>query len=58
MKMNSILLPKFKVFCHVFYMLDEEAAFLDKSNIISGGRRTRGKRIDYSKFGPDDEDDE
>ncbi len=39
--------------------LDDEAAALDKTNIIPGGRRTRGKRIDYSQFGPDkDEDDE
>jgi hypothetical protein len=31
---------------------------LDKKNIISTGRRTRGKRIDYSKFGKDESEDE
>ncbi|KAJ5874442.1 uncharacterized protein N7529_002872 [Penicillium soppii] len=32
---------------------------IDKSNIIQGGRRTRGKVIDYSKITIDDmEDDE
>jgi hypothetical protein len=31
---------------------------LDTKNIISTGRRTRGKRIDYSKFGKDEDEDE
>ncbi|GAA5921282.1 hypothetical protein JCM1841_002584 [Sporobolomyces salmonicolor] len=36
-----------------------DLAHLDQSNIIQGGRRTRGKKIDYSKLdGGDDEDDE
>ena len=38
--------------------LEDDAKFLDKTNIISSGRRTRGKRVDYSKFGPDSEQDE
>ena len=38
--------------------IEDEAAALDKSNIIQGGRRTRGKRIDYSQFGPDKDEDE
>lgn len=39
----------------------DELAALDTSNIISGGRRTRGKRIDYTKVAPipgDDDDDD
>ncbi|KAJ3414855.1 hypothetical protein HDV05_005919 [Chytridiales sp. JEL 0842] len=31
---------------------------IDTSQIITSGRRTRGKKIDYTQFGPDDEDDE
>ncbi|KNC99690.1 uncharacterized protein SPPG_05070 [Spizellomyces punctatus DAOM BR117] len=38
--------------------LGAEMDFLDTSNIIQGGRRTRGKKIDYTQFGPDDEEDE
>ena len=31
---------------------------LDTKNIITGGRRTRGKVIDYKAFGSDDDEDE
>ncbi|KAI9311395.1 hypothetical protein BX666DRAFT_1881803 [Dichotomocladium elegans] len=36
---------------------DNELEGLDTSDIIPGGRRTRGKKIDYRQFGPDPEDD-
>ncbi|KAK3828590.1 MAG: hypothetical protein J3Q66DRAFT_323043 [Benniella sp.] len=35
-----------------------EDAAIDTSNIIKGGRRTRGSRVDYSMFGPDRSSDE
>ncbi|KAJ3179943.1 hypothetical protein HDU85_004227 [Gaertneriomyces sp. JEL0708] len=38
--------------------LGDDLDFLDTSNIISSGRRTRGKKIDYTQFGPDDADDD
>ncbi|CAG8465015.1 8756_t:CDS:2 [Paraglomus brasilianum] len=37
--------------------IKQDAADLDASNIITGGRRTRGKKIDFSVFGPDPEDE-
>ncbi|CAG8474199.1 3547_t:CDS:2 [Paraglomus occultum] len=37
--------------------IKQDAADLDASNIIKGGRRTRGKKIDFSVFGPDPEDE-
>jgi Histone chaperone domain CHZ len=37
---------------------EEELDFLDKSVIISSGRRTRGKKIDYTQFGADEDEDE
>lgn len=40
--------------------MDPEAEGIDTSNIISGGRRTRGKKIDYKAQldEQDEEDDE
>ncbi|OUM68027.1 hypothetical protein PIROE2DRAFT_4308, partial [Piromyces sp. E2] len=38
--------------------LENELDFLDTKNIISGGRRTRGKKVDYSQFGPDGSDED
>ncbi|ORX76857.1 hypothetical protein BCR32DRAFT_271018 [Anaeromyces robustus] len=38
--------------------LDNELDYLDTKNIITGGRRTRGKRVDYSQFGPDGSDED
>jgi len=38
--------------------IENELDFLDTKNIISGGRRTRGKKVDYSQFGPDDSDED
>lgn len=35
-----------------------ELETLDTSLIIPGGRRTRGKKIDYKQFGADPEDDD
>ncbi|KAJ2998869.1 hypothetical protein HDV02_003979 [Globomyces sp. JEL0801] len=35
----------------------DDVSFLDTSNIIPTGRRTRGKRVDYTAFGPDDDSD-
>ncbi len=46
-----------KVFFQVkslFMFLDEEA--VDTKNILSSSRRTRGKVIDYSAFGSDEEE--
>lgn len=38
------------------YLLDEVA--IDTGNIITGGRRTRGAKVDYTKFGMDRSEDE
>lgn len=40
------------------YLTDDELEFLDKSVIINTGRRTRGKKIDYTQFGADEDEDE
>jgi hypothetical protein len=40
------------------YCLEDELQVLDTKLIIPGGRRTRGKKIDYKQFGADPEDDE
>lgn len=37
---------------------EDELETLDTSLIIPGGRRTRGKKIDYKQFGADPEDDD
>ncbi|CEP08093.1 hypothetical protein [Parasitella parasitica] len=37
---------------------ESELEVLDTSLIISGGRRTRGKKIDYKQFGADPEDED
>lgn len=37
---------------------ESELEALDTSNIIEGGRRTRGRKIDFKQFGADPEDDE
>ncbi|KAI8365674.1 hypothetical protein EDC96DRAFT_509487 [Choanephora cucurbitarum] len=37
---------------------ETELETLDTSLIIPGGRRTRGKKIDYKQFGADPEDEE
>lgn len=39
-------------------MLEDELEVLDTKLIIPGGRRTRGKKIDYKQFGADPEDEE
>jgi hypothetical protein len=41
----------------VMFTLDELAA-LDSANVIEGGRRTRGVRVDYTKLKVDEEDEE
>jgi hypothetical protein len=42
-----------------FYKITEdELELLDTKLIIPGGRRTRGKKIDYKQFGADPEDEE
>ncbi|KAL1924285.1 uncharacterized protein VTP21DRAFT_7320 [Calcarisporiella thermophila] len=38
--------------------IDNELEGLDTSNIITGSRRTRGKKIDFSRFGPDPDDED
>ncbi|KAF8972001.1 hypothetical protein BGZ46_010168 [Entomortierella lignicola] len=38
--------------------LDEDLDFLDTSNIIHSGRRTRGVKIDFSKVSQEDLDDD
>lgn len=37
---------------------EEELEALDSTNVIEGGRRTRGVRVDYTKMKFDEEDDE
>lgn len=37
---------------------DDALLGLDLGNIIETGRRTRGKRIDFTQFGPDGSDDD
>ncbi|KAI7868252.1 hypothetical protein BDF14DRAFT_1881044 [Spinellus fusiger] len=37
---------------------EEELQAIDTSAIIKGGRRTRGKKIDYKQFGADPEDED
>lgn len=42
----------------ILFLLEDELETLDTSLIIAGGRRTRGKKIDYKQFGADPEDEE
>ena len=56
MKTTS-LLETCKLTVHYGYHIIDEVA-IDTSNIITGSRRTRGARVDYTKFGPDGSDDD
>ncbi|KAF8591664.1 hypothetical protein K439DRAFT_1610963 [Ramaria rubella] len=44
--------------CEGFIDVAEELAALDAANVIEGGRRTRGVRIDYTKLKVDEDDEE
>jgi len=58
-KFAIILIGNETTYLKVFSLLTEdELDFLDKSVIISTGRRTRGKKIDYTQFGADEDEDE
>lgn len=43
---------------NLFVCSEGELEALDTSNIIEGGRRTRGRKIDFKQFGADPEDEE
>lgn len=47
-----------KTFPSNCFYLEDELDLLDTKLIIPGGRRTRGKKIDYKQFGADPEDEE
>ncbi|KAG0953607.1 hypothetical protein G6F32_004090 [Rhizopus arrhizus] len=57
----EVLDKQFKdlIICINWILITEgELETLDTSLIIPGGRRTRGKKIDYKQFGADPEDDD
>ena len=62
--MNSSPPSCFLLHVHTYVRtyVGDELEGLDTTNIIQGGRRTRGARIDYSKIqldsGDEDEDDD
>jgi hypothetical protein len=41
-----------------FSAAEDDFDVIDTTNIISTGRRTRGKKIDYTQFGPDESEEE
>ena len=43
---------------YTYIHIEDELEALDTSVIIPGGRRTRGRKIDYRQFGQDPVDEE